>query len=281
MNTYFLRFPEGKSKAFTLSYDDGVETDLRFIELMRANGLKGTFNIGSQCFAPEGTVHPSDAWFRYMTKSQRAHAYDGMEVAVHGSHHPFLERLSGPACIQEVLGDRLALEKEFDCLVRGMAYPYGTFSDSVLETLKLSGITYSRTTRATHNFRLPSDWLLWDPTCHHIDPELFNLCDRFLERNPAECFDPAPWLLYVWGHTYEFDRDNNWEKAEELTRKMSNIPDVWYATNGEIRDYVAAYDSLIFSADSCRIYNPTIQTVWFLCGGKTYSVKPGETITVS
>lgn len=280
MNTYFLRFPDGKAKAFTLSYDDGVETDIRFADLMRAHSLKGTFNIGSQCFAPEGTVHPADAWFRYMTKSQRAHAYDGMEVAVHGSHHPFLEKLPAPVCIQEVLGDRLALEEEYDCLVRGMAYPYGTFSDTVLEVLKLSGITYSRTTRATHDFCLPTDWLLLDPTCHHNDSELFSLCDRFLTNDPADGHDQSPWMFYVWGHTYEFDKDNNWDRAEELVKKISGAPDVWYATNGEIRDYVAAYDSLIFSANGRRVYNPSVQTVWFLYNDRTYSVNPGETITL-
>ena len=29
-----LLFPNGKEKALTLSYDDGVDTDVRFIELL-------------------------------------------------------------------------------------------------------------------------------------------------------------------------------------------------------------------------------------------------------
>ena len=45
-----LRFPEGKSKAFTMSYDDGVVQDKRLIELMKANGIKGTFNLNSAAF---------------------------------------------------------------------------------------------------------------------------------------------------------------------------------------------------------------------------------------
>ena len=31
---FFMRFPGGRAKAFTLSYDDGVEQDIRFIEMM-------------------------------------------------------------------------------------------------------------------------------------------------------------------------------------------------------------------------------------------------------
>ena len=34
-----MRFPGGKPKAITLSYDDGVAEDIRFIELMKQYGL--------------------------------------------------------------------------------------------------------------------------------------------------------------------------------------------------------------------------------------------------
>ena len=42
-----LLFPGGKSKAFTLSYDDGVVQDRRLAELFRKYGLKCSFNLGS------------------------------------------------------------------------------------------------------------------------------------------------------------------------------------------------------------------------------------------
>lgn len=38
-------FPQGKKKALTLSYDDGVTQDERLIGLMQRYGIKGTFNI--------------------------------------------------------------------------------------------------------------------------------------------------------------------------------------------------------------------------------------------
>ena len=61
---------------------------------------------------------------------------------------------------------------------------------------------------------------------------------------------------------------------------MSGQEDVWYATNGEIYDYITAYNSLVMSADCTRVYNPTLQKIWFFADGKQYSVAPGETITV-
>ena len=43
----YLRFPGGKGKALTFSYDDGVEEDIRLIEIFRKNGMRGTFNLNS------------------------------------------------------------------------------------------------------------------------------------------------------------------------------------------------------------------------------------------
>ena len=57
MAQIFMRFPEGKYKALTFSYDDGVEQDARLIEIFRKYGLKGTFNLNSALYAPEGTVY--------------------------------------------------------------------------------------------------------------------------------------------------------------------------------------------------------------------------------
>ena len=45
MNEMYLRFPGGKKKAFTISYDDNVTQDERLIDLMERYGIKGTFNI--------------------------------------------------------------------------------------------------------------------------------------------------------------------------------------------------------------------------------------------
>ena len=47
MANLFLRFPGGKIKALTLSYDDGVEQDEKLVDIMVKYGLKGTFNLNS------------------------------------------------------------------------------------------------------------------------------------------------------------------------------------------------------------------------------------------
>ena len=38
-------FPQGKEKAFNITYDDGVLQDVPFVNLLNKYNLKGTFNL--------------------------------------------------------------------------------------------------------------------------------------------------------------------------------------------------------------------------------------------
>ena len=163
---FFMRFPNGCAKALTLSYDDGVEQDIKLMEILDKYGLKCTFNLNSGRFAPEDKVYPEGTIHRPLSKSRVTEIYknSGHEVAVHGHLHPWLETLPPAAVVLDVIKDREALEDQFGTIIRGMAYPYGTYSDSVVECLKNCGIVYSRTTKATMKFDLPTDWLRMSAT---------------------------------------------------------------------------------------------------------------------
>ncbi len=43
----YMRFPDGKCKAATFSYDDGVKADIKLIKIFDKYGVKGTFNLNS------------------------------------------------------------------------------------------------------------------------------------------------------------------------------------------------------------------------------------------
>ena len=279
MSNIFMRFPGGKRKALTLSYDDGVEQDIRLIDIMKKHGLKGTFNINSGMYAPEGKVYPEGTIHRRMSKSMALDLYrnSGMEVAVHGLTHPFLEQLPENLCTYEVLQDRINLEEDYGTIVRGMAYPFGTYSDSVVDTLRQCGIVYSRTVESTEKFTIPMDWLRLPATCHHKNPRLMELARQFAEVTGKTNRGPA--LFYLWGHSYEFEADDNWHVIEEFADYIGGREDIWYATNIEIYDYIDAYNRLIFSMDFTKVYNPTATELYFETKKGAYSVKPGETIT--
>ena len=98
---------------------------MKLIEIMQKHGLKGTFNLNSGAYAPEGKIYPEGTIHRRMSEKQVTETYkdSGMEVAVHALTHPFLEQLSAAACTYEVVKDRENLEAQFGTIVRGMAYP--------------------------------------------------------------------------------------------------------------------------------------------------------------
>ena len=276
-----LLFPEGRTKALTFSYDDGVQQDKRLVELLDQHGMKGTFNLNSGCFSAEGTVFQPGKVHRRMTEKEIVELFGNgnHEIAVHTLTHPYLQTLPTVAVVDEVLQDRKNLEKLFGGVVRGMAYPYGTCAatDSVVSVLKSCGIAYSRTTVSTEKFDLPTDWLRLPATAHHKNPRLMELAQKFAESEPG---DNAK-LFYLWGHTYEFERDNNWNVIETFLDYMAGREDaIWYATNIEICDYVRDFGRLEWSADFNAVHNPTATGLWFRANGKTCFAGAGETVRV-
>lgn len=273
----YIRFKDGKRKALTLSYDDGVVQDIRLSDIMKKNGIKGTFNINSGTYLDEETVREENYGRMKLSESKALYTNSGNEVAVHAYTHPRLELLDTTEVLSEVIEDRKSIEKEYGTIARGMAYPFGTYNDKVVEMLKMCGICYSRTTKATESFGLPENWLTLDPTCHHNNPRLMELAKQFVEEDPRW---GAVWMFYLWGHSYEFDDNDNWNVIEEFCEYMGGRDDIWYATNIEIYDYVKAYENLQTSVDKKIIHNPSNTDVWAEHNGKVIKIKSGETVTL-
>lgn len=278
MARIFMRFPGGKKKALTLSYDDGVEQDARLLAIMRKFGLKGTFNLNSGLYGREQILYPYNVIHRRMSRTRINEVFleSGMEIAVHGFTHANMQQLSANLCTVEVTNDRLNLEKQFHRLVRGMAYAEGSYNDEVISCLKCCGIAYARTTVSTGDFRLPSDWYRLTATCHHRDERLMEFAHKFIEEEVRK----NSWLFYLWGHSYEFDLDNNWERIEEFSEYVGGRAGVWYATNIEIHDYIEAYHKLIFSMNGAKVYNPTALEIFFEIDGQNVQIAPGETVQI-
>ena len=277
MTSMYLRFPGGKAKALTFSYDDGVEQDIRLIEIFRKYGMKGTFNINAGQISAEGTVHPEGQIHRRMTATQIMDTYaeDVCEVACHAYNHPHLTACNSAVVCNQIIEDRKALEKMFQRPIHGMAYPFGPTNDMVVDVCKLCGIYYSRTTVSTKKFDMPTDWLRLPATCHHKNPALMELADQFLNLQGER----LPQLFYVWGHAYEFEAQNNWEIIENFCEIMAGKDDIWYATNMEIYTAWADYMRLETSADGSMIFNPNCRSVWIANNrGKVFEIKPGETL---
>ena len=261
-------FPEGKAKALTMSYDDGKIQDERLVEIFNRYGIKGTFNINYGLM--ESGADP-----KRIKKERVKELYQGHEVATHTLTHPTIERCPMTEVAAEILQDRDGLEKLLGAPVRGNAYPNGSYNEEIKQLFRQLGIAYGRVVEAVPNYALPSDPLEWHPTCHHNDPELMKKAEYFADFKKRQYLK----LMYVWGHSYEFDDHNNWEVIEEFCKYMGGREDIWYATNIEIIDYMEAAGRLRFTADNTKVYNPSASSVWLQIDDKAYVEVKGGSLT--
>lgn len=256
MSKLILKFPGGFKKAFTASYDDGCPNDKRLADLFRKYGIKATFNLVS-------------------TWKYDKSVYEGFEVASHGLTHTKVDHINGSNLAMEIIKDRENLEKEFGQIVRGYAYPGGAYSVEAERMLGELGICYARSCGRNEWFELPLNFLKWNPTTHHRNEKLFELVERF---NTWKSGYPA--LFYVWGHSYEFATEEDWEIMEKFLSEIALKDDVWYASNIEVYDYCEAFSRLKYSVDCNIVFNPSAVDVWFESDAKVYCVKAGQTINI-
>ena len=58
---------------------------------------------------------------------------------------------------------------------------------------------------------------------------MFALGEKFLHLKADR-----PQLFYIWGHSYEFDVADTWDRFEQFCEMMSGQSDIFYGTNAEV-----------------------------------------------
>lgn len=286
MKYRLMRFPGGKARAVTLSYDDASKHDIDLVRIIDKYAMKCTFNVCS------GFMQTGDKEYFLSAEEIWKHIIPGgHEIAVHGEYHKALGRQTVLDGMRDILNCRLALEDTFGRIIRGSAYADsgimkmhgGADYADIKRYLTDLGIVYARSVGGDNDrFDIPEDWHNWLPTAHHACPDIYSFIDKFR----ADCCDDFPYdrrrsrLFYLWGHSFEFEKTGTWDSFDRICSLLGGKDDTWYATNIEIYDYVNAYNSLVFSADSTKIYNPSATAVWMEADRKTYCIEPGMTVTV-
>lgn len=226
---------EGKKKAITFSFDDGVEQDIRLIEILNRYNLKGTFNINSDLLGVRAELERNGRKIRHdrLSGDKIKDVYAGHEVAVHTLTHKNLTKLSEEEIISQVEEDRRRLSKLCGYEVIGMAYPCGgeNNDERVAEIIKKNtGVKYARTITSTYAFERQNNLFRFNPSIYYIEKEFERVVDEFLTLETEK-----PQLLYIWGHSYEMDAEYiSWNDFERICKKLSNKKDVFYGTNREI-----------------------------------------------
>lgn len=278
-----MLFPQGKSKALILSYDDGAIQDRQLVALMNKYHLVGTFHLNSNKLGTNNT-------FNYLNKEEIKKLFEGHEVSVHSANHPNLPDISKIDVIFEILEDRKELERLVDYPVRGMAYPFGNTNDEIINTINELGIEYARTVGDTYSFEIPKDFLRWLPTIHQFakaywepnqpekdksEMELFyKTINNFLQTKELALFD-------IWGHSWEMGTDQKkWEETEKFFKLVANNPEIYYAKQIDLVDYINAYRNLKFSVNKDKVTNTSSLLVYIKINNKIFSIPSGATINL-
>ena len=263
-------YPNGKSKAFNVSYDDGVLQDVRFVNLLNQYGLKGTFNLNSGLMENEFEwIHETGCIVKRLSKEKVLSLYDGHEVASHILTHPFMQEKTENEIMKELEVDKKNLEKLFGKQIKGFAVPFDYYSDLIESCIKKCDFEYARISEESLSFvphkNSEINYHRWKATVFHLDASLEKLTEDFIQT------DEELALFQIAGHTYDFDTENMWDKIETILKKISLQKDILPMTTIEIIDYLKAMEQVEITEN--HIINNSEQTLWFLVDNVVHEVE--------
>ena len=263
-------YPQGKAKAFSVSYDDGVLQDVRFVNLLNQYGLKGTFNLNSGLMENEFEwIHETGCVVKRLSKENVLSLYDGHEVASHTLTHPFMQEKTENEIMKELETDKKNLEKLFGKQIKGFAVPFDYYSDLIESCVKKCAFEYARISEESLSFvphkNSEINYHRWKSTIFHLDASLEKLTEDFIQT------DEELALFQIAGHTYDFDTENMWDKIETILKKISLQKDILPMTTIEIIDYLKAMEQAEITES--HIINNSEQTLWFLVDDVVHEVE--------
>ena len=138
-------YPEGKQKAFNITYDDGILQDVRFVALLNKYGLKGTFNLNSALMEQKFEwIHETGMTVKRLGVAAVRHLYDGHEIASHTLTHPYLQDKTEEQLMWEIGEDKRRLEALFGREVAGFGVPFDYYDETIARCVQRCGFTYGR-----------------------------------------------------------------------------------------------------------------------------------------
>jgi peptidoglycan-N-acetylglucosamine deacetylase len=232
-----------KSIVLTTSWDDGHRSDMRLAQLLRGYGLKATFYISpeNQEFAKSDLLTPQEI---------RDIGCD-FEIGAHTLTHPSLPTISEEEAKREVVGSKAVLEQITGSAVNTFCYPRGAYTELHVELVKAAGYRYARTVRR-YAFSMNNPYEAGTSLHIYNHRSGFNLwrTARFVKFRPIKAWQCLEWemlgramfdhvleeggIFHIWGHGWEIDKNNDWERLEDFFRYVSAHPRVTYAANGEL-----------------------------------------------
>lgn len=266
-------YPNGKKKAFNITYDDGVTQDIRFVQLLDRYGIKGTFNLNSQLMAQQFEwIHPNGMTVRRLPPHAVVQLYKNHEVASHTLTHPYMHDMSKDEIMRQLGQDKHNLQQLFGREIAGFAVPFSFYSDLIADCARECGFEYARCSEERYSYNPPQNYYWWAAGAFHLNPQMWSFADGFFAT------DSQLALCQIVGHSYDLDAEDMWQAIEGLLKRVALDVDVICLTNLQLVRYLKAMDSAEISAHS--IINNSDTTLWFGINGQATAVSPHTTFEI-
>ncbi len=263
-------YPQFKSKALVLSYDDGVEQDVRLVKLLNKYDLKGTFNLNSQLSRQQFVwTHECGQPIRRLPLQAVSKLYSGHEVTSHSLTHPYMIGLTKQELRRQMLDDKQNLEKVLNKPVVGFAVPFDVCDEAVCKCAPDFGFEYVRISAESMTFDSNIEFFRWKPTIFHLNPYFDQVVGEFLQ-----C-DQELALCTIVGHSYDLDVCNMWQDIEEIFARLSFNTNIISMCATDCSRYLNAMRQIHIDDD--RLTNTSATKLYFNIDGRNVCLAPNET----
>lgn len=204
-------------------WDDGVDDDIRLVEILRKHGAKASFNLNPGLHLAERQGWYSERWgkrIERLARSELNDVYEGFTIANHSMSHPWPTRIALDDWRAEVVDARKQLQDWFQQPIHGFVYPFGDHDDATADVVREAGHCYARTTKNV------------TPCFPVVDPMKFHADCHFNNESFWELFEQAKasgcGVFYFWGHSFEICTDAEWAAFDaKIARINEDSSTVW------------------------------------------------------
>ena len=235
----------------TTSWDDGHPLDIRVAELLNKYGLRGTFYV------------PMRAKHQIMTASQLRELSTRFEVGAHTLAHTVLTSVGSAIAWEEIAGGRLWLQDTLGGSCFMFCPPSGKFSAQHigmvrragyrgLRTVELLSLEFPRVVRGIAVMATTCQAFPHPPTAYFknsVKRGRYSALWKYIRSGcPREWDTIARQLLeratrgggifHLWGHSWELEESDQWQRLEDVLRLLSEVcPTEQAVTNGQLCEW--------------------------------------------
>ena len=235
------------AKVITTSWDDGHEADFRLAELLHKYNLKATFYIPK-----------TNAEKAVMSAQQVRRLSTDFEIGGHTLHHVRLHNANVNTINEEISGSYQWLGDVTGKAPVSFCFPGGKYTRVAVTVAYAAGYKVLRTTELLNKNYAPFPALMattlqlyphrrttyvkhlvkrrkWNSLAKWMKAaataDLVKLTEFYLQE-----IDLHGGCFHLWGHSWEIEENNLWQKLEEICKIISARPGFSYLENKEMRN---------------------------------------------